>query len=110
MYADDTKLLGTLDSPEACARLQDDLDKCVEWARKWLMTFSIEKCKVMHVGQGENKSAHTYTMEDTGGKHVALQVITEERDLGVLVSDTLSLSAQCKAASNRANWKFGELK
>ena len=30
--------------------LQSDLDNLVEWSRKWLLAFNIEKCKVMHIG------------------------------------------------------------
>ena len=84
------------------------MDTCTQWSRVWLMRFNIAKCKVMHVGI-KAKSTHSYTMIDEQGDRKQLSVTTSERDLGVLVTDNLSLSAQCKAAAAAANWKFGVL-
>lgn len=110
LYADDTKILGIIDNPQAHQQLQADIDACVAWSRIWAMEFNIGKCKTMHVGSKHNKSQHVYTMGDGYGNDRPLEVITCERDLGVLVSENLSLSEQCKAAAATANWKFGELK
>ena len=110
MYADDSKILGKAGSAEDCKRLQEDIDKCVKWARTWLMKFNTAKCKVMHVGKGKKKSTHAYTMPDGAGITHTLEVTRVERDLGVLVSDDLQFGPQCKAAAAAANWKFGVLK
>jgi hypothetical protein len=110
MYADDTKIIGIMSSPDDYAKLQEDIDKCSAWARTWMMDFNIAKCKVMHVGNGKNKSSQVYTMTDNNGEARALEVTTVERDLGVLVSDDLKLSAQCAEAAAVANWKLGVFK
>jgi len=47
MSADDMKKIQTLDDKEA---LQQDLDRLVEWSKKWLVECNPVKCKVMHVG------------------------------------------------------------
>ncbi len=110
MYADDTKILGVINSPADYAVLQDDINKCCEWAKTWLMSFNIAKCKVMHVGSGKHKSTREYTMNDEEGVLSPLEVTTCERDLGVLVSSDLKLGDQCAAAAAKANWKFGVYK
>ena len=80
LYADDTKILGRAQTQEERELLQADVDLCTEWARTWLMRFNIAKCKVMHVGRGENKSMHEYTMEDEEG--VRRTFVTTQVDLG----------------------------
>ena len=110
LYADDTKVLGRAQTTDERALLQADIDACSTWARTWLMRFNIAKCKVMHVGRGESKSSHIYTMTDDDGTVRALETTQLERDLGVLVSDDLKLGAQCRSAAAKAKWKFGALK
>ena len=44
------------------------------------MLFNIEKCKVMHLGY--NKPKADYAMDGS-----VLQIASEEKDLGVIVSD-----------------------
>ncbi len=111
MYADDTKILGVIKNQADHALLQVDIDACRQWAKTWLMGFNIDKCKVMHVGRAGAKSTHTYTMTDSKtGVTEALKVTQVERDLGVLVSDDLTFSAQCRAAAAKANWKLGVFK
>jgi hypothetical protein len=107
MYADDTKILGVINNPGDYQRLQEDIDKCAEWARTWCMGFNIAKCKVMHVGLGSKKSTHDYKMTGSDGQARSLEATTVERDLGVLISDDLKLGAQCSAAAAKANWKLG---
>ena len=110
MYADDSKILGKAGSAEDRKRLQEDIDKCVEWSHTWLMKFNIAKCKVMHVGRGKKKSSQEYTMSNEQGTRKTLEITRVERDLGVLVSDNLKFGPQCKAAAAKAMWKFGVLK
>ncbi|MCA9388013.1 MAG: hypothetical protein KC653_03115 [Candidatus Andersenbacteria bacterium] len=109
MYVDDTKLMSRAATIQDRERLQQDIDKCVEWARTWLMKFNVDKCKVMHVGRSNKKSTHEYTMKDEQGSIRTLSVTRVERDLGVLVSDDLKFGPQCKAAAAAAMWKFTTL-
>jgi hypothetical protein len=110
LYADDTKILAKVKSREDVERLQSDINKCVIWSQTWLMSFNIDKCKIMHIGRGKNKSTHEYTMKDHNGETRILETTKAERDLGVLVSDDLKFSNQAKSAAAKAMWKFGVLK
>ncbi|CAM4601782.1 unnamed protein product [Lepidochelys kempii] len=44
-FADDSKLGGEVD------RLQRDLDKLEDWAKRNLMRFNKDKCRILHLGQ-----------------------------------------------------------
>jgi hypothetical protein len=35
--------------------LKGDIDKIVQWKRKWLMRLNENKCKVMYIGGGNEK-------------------------------------------------------
>jgi hypothetical protein len=60
----------------------------VEWTEKWGMLFNVKKFKVMHVGRANVRN--DYQMSG-----VTLEKTREEKDLGIVVSDTLKPSAHC---------------
>ena len=99
-FADDTKLGYPCKTKEECNIIQQDLDKIVEWSEKWQMSFNVDKCKVMHVGRSNEN--HQYTMNNK-----VLQSATEEKDLGVIISNDMKPSKQCMAATNKANKILG---
>ena len=102
-FADDTKMFGKVDSQEERSGLQRDLDRLVQWSETWQMMFNVEKCKVMHMGTtnvGEN-----YQM-----KGRTLKVVEEEKELGILISIDLKVSAQCSYAYQKANRVLGMIR
>ena len=58
LYADDTKLMKEIRTPNDIRLLQEDINKIVKWTRNWLMKLNESKCKVMHIG-GKNKTTRT---------------------------------------------------
>ena len=65
-FADDTKIFRKIVSDEDSRQLQNDLDLLLQWAEDWQMTFNIEKCKVMHIGN-RNLSSACYEWVQTSG-------------------------------------------
>lgn len=95
-FADDTKVGQVLDEPQAHTALQNCLDRLCVWTDTWGMSFNVKKCKVIHVGPGN--PCHGYTMNGN-----LLDASSEEKDVGVLITDTLKQSRQCEKAAQTAN-------
>jgi hypothetical protein len=54
LYAYDTKLMKDIKNETDVQILQNDIDKIVDWTRKWLMKLN-DKCKIMHIGESNFK-------------------------------------------------------
>ena len=65
--------------------LQSDLRELENWAKKWKMSFNVDKCKIMHLGYGNAK--YEYELNNT-----TLSESTGEKDLGVLIDNDLKFS------------------
>jgi len=67
------------------------------------MLFNADKCRVIHMGYN-NKLAE-YHMND-----VKLECVSEEKDLGVIISEDLKCEKQCSEAVKKANIIMGMIK
>jgi len=99
-FADDTKLFKKVQSELDWACLQQNLQRLLDWSREWQMVFNVEKCKVMHIGCTNRN--YRYHMDQK-----ELEVVEEEKDLGMLITNDLKASQQCTAACNKANRVLG---
>ncbi|CAM5079432.1 unnamed protein product [Natator depressus] len=99
-FADDTKLGGIANLEKDRDIIQEDLDDLVNWSNSKRMKFNSEKCKVMHLGI--NNKNFSYKL----GTH-QLEVKEEEKDLGVLVDQRMTMSCQCDMAVKKANAVLG---
>ena len=99
-FADDTKLVGTVCTEVELEQLRTDLKLLYSWSIDWQMIFNTDKCKVVHFGY--NNTAADYSLGD-----VNIQSVKEEKDLGIIIHQTLKSSQQCVAAANSANRTLG---
>jgi len=101
--ADNTKIFNTVCLEEAIENLRTDFCRLFAWFKEWQMLFNIDKCKVMHLSY--NNPSVDYFMDAVHG-----QVVHEEKDLGVVVTDDLKWKHQCVAAVKQANKVLGMIK
>ena len=79
---------------------QQDLKKLGEWSQNWQMPFNLDKCKVMHIGHNNKKERYQLL-----GKE--LEICSEEKDLGVIITSDLKSSRQCIEAEKKSTKSIG---
>ena len=94
-FADDTKGMKVIKGTTDKDKLQLTLDRLYRWASDWGMEFNLVKCKIMHLGR--NNPGYTYTM---GGQK--LTVVTEEKDIGITITNNLKPAKHCQKAAGMA--------
>ncbi|CAM5166280.1 unnamed protein product [Natator depressus] len=98
--ADDTKLGGIANLEKDQDIIQEDLDDLVNWSNSNRMKFNSEECKVIRLGT--NNKNFRYKL----GTH-QLEIMEEEKDLGVLVDHRMTMSHQCDMAVKKDNAVLG---
>ena len=102
-FADDTKIYGPVASDEEISIIQQDLNRAFSWSQDWQMLFNASKCKCLHVGHANKR--HVYTLGDQ-----EITASSEERDLGVLMTENLSPSHHIAKIVKKANQVVGTIK
>ncbi|KAJ7428342.1 rna-directed dna polymerase from mobile element jockey-like [Pitangus sulphuratus] len=92
----DKKAEGVAHTLEGCADFWKDLNRLGRWAEKTYLKFNKGKWRVPHLGR--NNLRHQYRL---GADQ--LEGSSSEKDLGVLVSNKLSMSQQCVLVAKKAN-------
>ena len=88
-YADDTKVLRTINSASDCAALQSDLNSLVDWTESSGLLFNKKKCKCQRITRKKNPQVFQYSISGA-----VLETCESEKDLGVWVSSDLSWDKQ----------------
>jgi len=82
IFADDTKLAGKVNTEEESKRIQSDLDALERWSDVWQLKFNLGKCHVLHFGSKNMRRDYQLC-------NFALTHVTEEKDLGVVISEDM---------------------
>ena len=79
-FADDTKLCHRARNRDDKMELQEDINKLVEGANKWLMSFNVDKCSVMHIKHNNMKSNYNMSNQQllTADQQRELEIITKK--------------------------------
>lgn len=99
-FADDTKMCKSVSSSEGVQKLREDLIKLGNWANDWQMSFNTDKCSVIHLGKSNMKHKYSLCGSD-------LRDSINERDLGIIVDNSMKFSEQCNTAIKNANSTLG---
>ena len=81
-FADDTKHCHRARHPDDIMERQEDINKHVEWANKWQMSFDVDKCSVMHIGHNNMQSNYNMSNQQ-------LPTTDQQRDLGIIITKDL---------------------
>ena len=103
MFADDAKVFRHMRNSSDQEKMQADLDSLQKWSETWLLWFNTSNCNRIHMG-GTNQS----TDYNLGGEVIPLN--TEEKDLGVIITEDGKSSRQCAAAASKAMTKLRIIK
>ena len=106
-FADDTKYGRVIRSEEDQRAMQEDINQLMYWAERWQMEFNSVKCKIMHLGNSNPN--FNYTMGGYAPAGTVLESVSQEKDIGVIVHETLKPAAQCHKASMKANQVLGQM-
>jgi len=98
MFADDIKLYWTIQCPEDCLQLQEDINILQQWSDKWLLSFNLVKCKILHIGNNVTNCIHHYTLN-----RVDLELLGDIRDLGIQMDSKLQFHVHMNSVANKAN-------
>ena len=79
------------------------MGRLFKWSVDWNMLFNIDKCAVMHL-ERKNRG-YEYEMGDR-----KLRTTEEEKDLGVIIQQSVKPSRQCQEAATKANKVLGQIK
>ena len=107
-FADDTKYGRVIASERDREEMQGNIDRLMEWAEKWQMDFNTTKCKLIHFGSTNNRC--TYTMGGYAPGGTILESVVEEKDIGVMIHQSLKPSVQCLKAAKTANSVLGQMR
>ena len=69
-------------NPVDILELQENINKLVESANKWQMSFNVDKCSVMHIGHNNMKSNYNMSNQQ-------LPTTDQQRDLGIVITKDL---------------------
>ena len=82
--------------------LQADLNRLVEWAQKWQMTFNSSKCVLLRVSRSLNDVDFTYEMMGR-----PLESVESHKYLGVEIDRKLSWNKHISAITGKGNRALG---
>ena len=86
LFADDTKVLKSIQSFNDSLDLQRDIDSLVEWCREWKLSLNEIKCAAVRYSLSSKCTTQpTYTI-----KNILIKSSTTHCDLGIMVDQNLS--------------------
>ena len=99
-FADDTKLCHRARNSDEITKLQEDINKLVQWANEWQMNFNVDKCSVLHIGH--NNVEGNYNMSNQ-----QLPTTDQQRDLRIIITKDLKWQKQTEKRGKTANRVLG---
>jgi len=103
LYADDIKLYCTINSNLDFNRMQSSIDALYNWSASWQLTFSVNKCASIIIG---NQTVYPYSYNLHND---IIPAVIDIRDLGVHVDMNLKFNRHVELNAAAARKKIGLL-
>ena len=104
-FADDTRILGSVSTQEDVDNIQADLNSIYGWSIRNNMRFNDDKFECLRYGKNQNILNATSYMSNA---NMQIDIKTNVRDLGVLMSSSATfadhISAKVLSANKKAAW------
>ena len=106
LFADDCVFYREIKGKEGTLKLQRDIDRLGNWARKWGMRFQPVKCNMMQLARKHlNKIQASYTLEGA-----VLENVDNIKYLGVTITNDLKWNTHISNICTKANRSLGFLR
>ncbi len=102
LYADDAKIYGLANTPQQAEIIADSMQNVKLWASRWQLNLAVQKCGVLHVGNGNGK--FNYVLDGD-----QLSKFDSIDDLGVTIDGSLKPSRHVERIVSLANRRIGLL-
>ena len=102
LFADDALVYRVINTIQDQVTLQQDFARLEGWAKAWGMVFNASKCYVMHIHRGNSTKSYFYQI---CGEF--LSPVTNEKYLGVHITQDLSWSLHIDRVATKASQKLG---
>ena len=106
LYTDDTKIFRQILTSEDFELLQEDVYDISLWSDKWLRKFHPQKCKYMRIVNA-NVDIMEYKLRED---QVPMEQSKEEKDIGVVIDDKLTLNQHINEKVNKVNYILGVIR
>jgi hypothetical protein len=101
----DVKCFKSIETPDDCIALQNDINRFHDWSVMWSMTFNASKCKVLTISRMHSPIVFNYTMNNQPLEHVRAF-----KDLGVFIDEALSFTTHIDSVVSKCNKLCGAIK
>ena len=103
-FADDTRMLGKIQTIEDCNKMQRDITKIYSWSKSNNMKFNSSKCVLLRYTHPRQEPLD-FTYQDPTGE--IIQEKTETRDLGITMSNEADFDVHINNTVNKAKQQMG---
>ena len=102
LFADDSLLYREVKSDSECQQLQQDLDKLIDWSKRWQMNFNPIKCYFLRISKKRKIIDYTYDMCGH-----SLENVQHNPYLGVEIASDLNWKSHINNITAKANKSLG---